>query len=68
MEAPILGLGDESMAVMSLVMLKLIQEVCAAFGHGSDGAKVVGLDSGSDVSPMSEWVDKCHLIHHHVHA
>ena len=29
-----------------------------------DGAEVVGVVISSGVSPMSEWVDKQHLIHH----
>ena len=50
------------MTAVLLAMMQLVHQVCAASGHGSDGAEDVGVVTGSGVSPMRVRVDKRHLI------
>ena len=56
------------MAAVSPTMVRLMQQVCATSGYGADLAEVVGLVTSTSVSPMSEWVDKCHVICHAAHG
>ena len=42
-------------------------KVCTASRHCSNGAEVVGVVTGSGVSPMNERVEKYHLIRHAAH-
>ena len=56
------------MAAVSPAIVQLTQQVCTASRHGSDGAEVVGVVTGSGSSPMSERVDKCHVIRRVVSA
>ena len=46
MEVLVSGLGDASMAVVSPAMVLLVQQVCAASRHGSDGAEVIRVVTG----------------------
>ena len=64
MEVLVSGLGDALMTVVPPAMVRLVQQVCTASAHRSHRAEVVKVVTSSGVSPISERVDKRHLIRH----